>query len=72
MAQLCRTSTHTVDHLRRGLYRLVVFNRCPNPNGLHLVVWVHGNKRKAFRRLDQLLALPDSFRGSGQSLPAFA
>jgi hypothetical protein len=71
MAQLCRTSTHTVDHVRRGLYRLVVFGQCPNPNGYNLVVWVHGNKRKAFARLDQLLALPPSFRASGRPLPAF-
>src|SRR5690606_17044529 len=31
-----------------------------------------GNKRNAFRYLDQLLALPDSFRGSGRRVPQFA
>ena len=67
--QLVRTSTHTVEHLRRGLYRLVVFHRCPNPNGTHLVAWYRGNKRGAFRYLDRLLALPASFRGSGAPLP---
>ena len=72
MARLCQTTTHTVDHVRRGLYCLTVFGRCPNPTGSHLVEWVHGNKRKAFRRLDQLLALPPSFRASGLPLPAYA
>ncbi|MGB3545013.1 hypothetical protein [Rubrivirga sp.] len=70
MAQLCRTPTHVVDHLRRGLYRLVVFDKCPNPTGRHLVVWYRGNRRGAFHALDRLLALPVSFRGSGQPLPA--
>ena len=69
MAQLCQTSTHAVEHVRRGLYRLVVYGRCPNPNGTDLVEWVAGNKRKAFARLDQLLALPPSFLHSGQPLP---
>ena len=64
--QLVRTPTHTVEHLRRGLYRLVVFYKCPNPNGTHLVAWYRGNKRGAFRYLDRLLALPASFRGSRQ------
>ncbi len=71
MVQLCHTATHSVEHVRRGLYRLVVFDRCPNPTGAHLIEWVHGNKRRAFRRLDQLLALPASFRASGRPLPAF-
>ena len=72
MSRLCATATHAVDHLRRGLYRLTVYGRCPNPNGLHLVEWVHGSKRAAFQRLDALLALPPSFRASGQPLPARA
>ena len=72
MAQLCHTPTHAVDHVRRGLYLLRVWDRCPNPTGRHLVVWYHGNRRNAFRYLDQLLALPVSFRGSGERVPALA
>ncbi len=72
MAVLCRTSTHAVEHLRRGLYFIQVWDRSPNPNGRHLTVWFHGNKRNAFRYLDQLLALPVSFRGSGRRVPGFA
>lgn len=72
MARLCAAPTHAVDHLRRGLYKLTVYDRAPNPNGRHIVEWIAGNKRAAFRRLDQLLALPASFRASGQKLPAYA
>ena len=72
MSRLCATATHAVDHLRRGLYRLTVYGRCPNPNGLHIIEWVHGSKRAAFQRLDVLLALPLSFRASGLPLPARA
>ena len=72
MAVLCHTSTHAVEHLRRGLYFIQVWDRSPNPNGRHLTVWFHGNKRNAFRYLDQLLALLASFRGSGRTVPRFA
>ena len=72
MARLCAAPTHAVDHLRRGLYKLTVYDRCPTPSGRHIVEWFVGNKRAAFRRLDVLLALPASFRASGQPLPARA
>ena len=71
MAVLCHTPTHAVEHVRRGLYFIQVWDRCPNPTGRHLTVWYHGNKRNAFRYLDQLLALPASFRGSGARVPLF-
>lgn len=70
MARLCAAPTHAVDKLRRGLYQLTVYDRAPNPTGRHIVEWFAGNRRAAFRRLDVLLALPASFRASGQRLPA--
>jgi hypothetical protein len=69
MSILCHTPTHKVEHVRRGLYRLVIFGRCPNPNGRHLIAWVRGNRRRAIGRAEQLAALPPSFRGSGLPLP---
>ena len=72
MALVCRTPTHKVEHLRRGLYFIQVWDRCPNPNGRHLTCWFHGNRSRALARAAQLAALPPSFRGSGAPLPAEA
>ena len=72
MALICRTASHQVERIRRGLYYIQVWNRCPNPNGRHLVSWFQGNKRRAIARAEQLAALPASFRGSGATLPPLA
>ena len=58
MSRICTTPSHTVDHLRRGLYRLTVFGRCPNPNGRHLVECFYGNRRAALARAEALAAPP--------------
>ena len=58
MSLLAHTRTHKVEHLRRGLYQLTVFDRNPRPGARHLVEWHHGNRRGAFARLAALLGHP--------------
>ena len=58
MSLLAHTSTHKVEHLRRGLYCLTVFDRNPRPGARHIVEWHHGNRRGAFARLAELLQQP--------------
>lgn len=58
MSLLVHTSTHKVEHLRRGLYQLTVFDRNPRPGARHIVEWHHGNRRGAFDRLAALLQPP--------------